>query len=32
MKRWWSHMADIMRTNEKSEPIAIPLETVFHMA
>jgi L-rhamnose mutarotase len=32
MKRWWAHMADIMRTNEKNEPVAIPLETVFHMA
>jgi L-rhamnose mutarotase len=32
MKRWWAYMADIMRTNERSEPIAIPLETVFHMA
>jgi L-rhamnose mutarotase len=31
MQRWWAHMADIMRTNEKSEPVAIPLETVFHM-
>jgi L-rhamnose mutarotase len=32
MRRWWAHMADIMRTNEKNEPVAIPLETVFHMA
>jgi L-rhamnose mutarotase len=32
MQRWWAHMADIMRTNEKNEPVAIPLETVFHMA
>jgi L-rhamnose mutarotase len=31
MQRWWAHMADIMRTNEKSEPVAIPLETMFHM-
>ena len=31
MKRWWAHMADIMRTNEAKEPIAIPLQTVFHM-
>ena len=32
MKRWWAHMADIMRTNSANEPVAIPLETVFHMA
>lgn len=31
MKRWWAHMADIMRTNAANEPVAIPLETVFHM-
>jgi L-rhamnose mutarotase len=31
MKRWWAHMADIMATNERNEPIAIPLETVFHL-
>jgi L-rhamnose mutarotase len=32
MQRWWAHMADIMAVNDKNEPIAIPLETVFHMA
>jgi len=31
MQRWWAHMADVMATNEKNEPIAVPLETVFHM-
>ena len=31
MKRWWAHMSDIMRTNAASEPVAIPLKTVFHM-
>jgi L-rhamnose mutarotase len=31
MQRWWAHMADVMRTNGKNEPVAIPLETVFHM-
>jgi L-rhamnose mutarotase len=31
MQRWWAHMADIMATNDKNEPLAIPLETVFHM-
>lgn len=31
MQRWWSYMADIMRTNAKNEPVAIPLESVFFM-
>lgn len=31
MQRWWAHMADIMETNPDNEPVAIPLETVFHM-
>ena len=31
MQRWWSHMADIMETKPDNEPIATPLETVFHM-
>ena len=31
MKRWWAHMADIMAVKPDNEPIATPLETVFHM-
>ena len=31
MKRWWAHMADIMETKPDDEPVAMPLETVFHM-
>ena len=31
MQRWWAYMADIMRTNEKREPVAIPLNSVFYM-
>jgi L-rhamnose mutarotase len=31
MQRWWAHMADIMKTKPDNEPVAIPLETVFHM-
>ena len=31
MQRWWAHMADIMVTNPDNEPVAVPLETVFHM-
>ncbi len=31
MKRWWAHMADIMRTNPDSSPVAVPLDPVFHL-
>ena len=31
MQRWWAHMADIMETRPGNAPIAVPLETVFHM-
>ena len=31
MRRWWDHMADIMETNPDSSPVAVPLETVFHL-
>lgn len=31
MKKWWAHMADIMQTKADNEPVATPLETVFHM-
>ncbi|MXN64381.1 L-rhamnose mutarotase [Stappia sp. GBMRC 2046] len=31
MRRWWDHMADIMETKPDGEPVAIPLETMFHM-
>ena len=31
MQRWWAHMADIMETMPDNEPVAVPLETVFHM-
>jgi len=31
MQKWWAHMADIMETQADNEPIAVPLETVFHM-
>jgi len=31
MKRWWAYMADIMDTHPSNEPVATPLETVFHM-
>lgn len=31
MKRWWAQMADIMETHDDNEPVAKPLETVFHM-
>ena len=31
MKRWWAHMADVMATNDKNEPIAIDLSPMFWM-
>lgn len=31
MQQWWAHMADIMQTKPDNEPVAVPLETVFHM-
>ncbi len=31
MKRWWSHMADIMQSNPDNSPVAIDLIPVFHL-
>ena len=32
MQKWWAHMADIMETVDGgNEPVATPLETLFHM-
>jgi L-rhamnose mutarotase len=31
MRRWWDHMADIMETAPDNAPVAVPLETVFHL-
>lgn len=31
MQRWWAHMADIMATKADNEPVAVPLELVFHL-
>jgi len=31
MQRWWAHMADIMATNEKNEPISTDLVPMFWM-
>ena len=31
MQRWWAYMADIMEARPDNEPVAVPLETVFHM-
>ena len=32
MRKWWDYMADIMETHPNNEPIATPLETVFHLS
>lgn len=31
MKRWWAHMADVMATNEKNEPLSVDLVPMFWM-
>jgi len=31
MRRWWSFMADIMETKPDNEPVAVPLEKMFHL-
>ncbi len=31
MRRWWAYMADVMETGPDNEPVAVPLETMFHM-
>lgn len=31
MRRWWDHMSDIMETKPDGEPVATPLEIMFHM-
>jgi L-rhamnose mutarotase len=31
MRRWWRHMADIMEAGPDHAPVAVPLETVFHL-
>lgn len=31
MQRWWAHMADLMATNDKNEPIATDLVPLFWM-
>lgn len=31
MRRWWDHMADIMESNPDRSPVAVPLETLFHL-
>ncbi|OHV85834.1 L-rhamnose mutarotase [Ensifer sp. LCM 4579] len=31
MRKWWAYMADLMETRADSEPVAVPLKTVFHL-
>lgn len=31
MQRWWTHMADVMATNDRNEPIATDLVPMFWM-
>jgi len=32
MQRWWTHMAELMRTHPDGSPVVEPLDCVFHMA
>lgn len=32
MQNWWTHMADIMATDNNNEPVVEPLERVFYLA
>ena len=32
MRRWWAHMADIMRSNPDGSPVVEALPCMFHMA
>lgn len=31
MQRWWAHMADIMATNDKDQPVSVDLVPMFWM-
>jgi L-rhamnose mutarotase len=31
MRRWWAHMADIMRANPDGSPVAVPLSEMFYL-
>lgn len=31
VKKWWSYMADIMKTNADNSPVTVSLEEVFYM-
>lgn len=31
MRKWWAHMADIMRTNPDGSPVVVPLIETFHL-
>lgn len=31
MQRWWAYMADLMESHPDNRPVAVDLETVFHL-
>lgn len=31
VKKWWTFMSDIMKTNPDHSPVTVPLEEVFYM-
>lgn len=30
-RRWWTHMKDLMLTNDNDSPVTVPLNEVFHL-
>ena len=31
VRKWWDHMADIMKVNDDNSPVAVDLEEMFHL-
>ena len=31
MQQWWTHMKDLMETNDDNSPVAVPLKEVFYL-
>jgi L-rhamnose mutarotase len=30
-RRWWTHMSELMLTNEDNSPVVVKLDEVFHV-
>ncbi len=31
VRKWWDHMADIMKVNDDNSPVAVDLKEMFHL-